>query len=50
MPYANTGNTAGVDIGTGTPIQTVFGYLPEDATAIAAAMDVECQRLLQAEG
>lgn len=38
---ANTDNTAGVDIGTGTPIQTVYGYLPEDAAAIAAAMDMD---------
>lgn len=38
---ANTGNTAGVDIGTGTPIQTVYGYLPEDAAVIGVALDVD---------
>ena len=38
---ANTDNTAGVDIGTGTPIQTVYGYLPEDAAVIGGAMDVD---------
>ncbi|MBW8182823.1 type II secretion system protein [Shewanella nanhaiensis] len=38
---ANTDNTAGVDIGTGIPIQTVYGYLPEDTAAIGAAMDVD---------
>ncbi|GGI68800.1 hypothetical protein GCM10007978_03200 [Shewanella hanedai] len=38
---ANTGNTAGVDIGTGTPIQTVYGYLPETAAVIGTAMDID---------
>ena len=37
---ANTLNTAGVDIGTGTPIKTVYGYLPEDISAISTAMDI----------
>jgi MSHA pilin protein MshA len=37
---ANTGNTAGVDIGAGTVIQTVYGYLPETASVIASAIDI----------
>ncbi|AQS40416.1 prepilin-type N-terminal cleavage/methylation domain-containing protein [Shewanella psychrophila] len=38
---ANTGNTDGVDIGTATPIKTVFGYIPANSTDIANAMDVD---------
>lgn len=38
---ANTGNTTGVDIGTGTPILTNYGYLPADGAALAAAMDID---------
>ena len=38
---ANTGNTAGVDIGTGTPIQTVFGYIAANPADIANAMDID---------
>ncbi|NRD72480.1 prepilin-type N-terminal cleavage/methylation domain-containing protein [Shewanella sp. VB17] len=38
---ANTGNPTGVDMGTGTPILTVYGYLPADGAALAAAMDID---------
>ena len=37
---ANAANTTGVDIGTGTPIKTEYGYLPASSSALAAAMDI----------
>ena len=38
---ANTSNTDGVDIGTGTAIKTVYGYIPASSTDIANAMDID---------